>query len=131
MQNLNTQFLFVLGVILLFSLPVSHAQDAPIWLQHIVREEITDPAYLESRQVLDPYSIATVRITMDPNDYNSLITNTNSNEYRLADMTFESPNIPLQKIEQVGIRLRGAVARGSRKKSFKMTFFFLKCRNKR
>ena len=101
---------------------MSQTNDAPAWMDHMVREEITDQDYIKSRQVLDPFSIATVRITMDPADYNRLLKNTGSNEYLLADMTFESPNIPLQIIEQVGIRLRGAAARGARKKSFKISF---------
>ncbi|MBN1480797.1 CotH kinase family protein [candidate division KSB1 bacterium] len=100
----------------------SRAREAPAWMAHIVADEITDPGYIESQKVLDPYSISTVRITMDPGDYSRLINNTSSNEYLLADMTFESPTIPLQRIEQVGIRLRGAAARSSRKKSFKISF---------
>ena len=101
---------------------VLHAREAPEWMEHVVADEITDPGYIESQKVLDPYSISTVRITMDQDDYRRLINNKNSNEYLLADMTFESPTIPLQNIEQVGIRLRGAVARNSRKKSFKISF---------
>lgn len=123
MQKRFIQSIFALFVLFgICSSSFIFAQEEPLWLQHIIREEITDPDYLESQKVLDPYSIATVRISMDANDYKSLIINTSSNEYLLADMTFESPNIPLQKIEQVGIRLRGAVARGARKKSFKISF---------
>ncbi|MBN1466573.1 hypothetical protein JXA02_12505, partial [candidate division KSB1 bacterium] len=98
------------------------AQNAPAWLQHIGAAEITDAAYIESAKILDPYTISTVRITMDPDDYEFLINNTGNNDYLPADMTYESPTIPLQTIGQVGIRLRGAVARGSRKKSFKISF---------
>ena len=101
---------------------ISPAQEAPAWMKQIVADEITDPGYIESQKVLDPYSISTVRITMAPGDYIRLINNKNSNEYLLADMTYESPNIPLQKIQQVGIRLRGAAARNSHKKSFKISF---------
>ncbi|MBN1559891.1 CotH kinase family protein, partial [candidate division KSB1 bacterium] len=98
------------------------AQDAPAWLRHIIAGEITDPGYVESQKILDPYTISTVRITMAPDDYEFLINNTGNNEYLPAEMSYESPTIPLQTIEQVGIRLRGAVARGVRKKSFKISF---------
>ncbi|RPH98797.1 MAG: hypothetical protein EHM72_12510, partial [Calditrichaeota bacterium] len=98
------------------------AQEPPAWLDAMIADEITDPGYLDSQKILDPYSISIIRITMDPNDYIRLINNISSNEYLPADMTYESPNIPLQRIEQVGIRLRGAVARSSHKKSFKISF---------
>lgn len=113
-------------ILVLFSLVIctnlSFAQDEPAWLQYVIADEITDPGYLESQIVLDPYSISTVRITMAPADYTFLINNTSNNEYLLADMTYESPTIPLTSIKEVGIRLRGAAARGSRKKSFKISF---------
>jgi len=116
----NFRFIFTLATVLLNSM--LYAQEAPVWLDHLIRDEITDPGYLESQKVLDPYTISTVRITMDPDDYNFLLTNIDNNEYLLANMTYESPTIPLTTIEQVGIRLRGAVARGVRKKSFKISF---------
>ena len=96
--------------------------DPPAWMEHMVRDEITKASYLESQVVLDPYSISTVHITMDPGDYSKLITNTGSNTYLQAHMTYESPNVSLQVLEQVGIRLRGAAARGTSKKSFKISF---------
>jgi len=116
----NFRFLFTLATVFLNSM--LYAQEAPEWFDYIIRDKITDPGYIESQKVLDPYTISTVRITMDPNDYNFLISNTSNNEYLLANMTYESPTIPLTTIEQVGIRLRGAVARGVRKKSFKISF---------
>ena len=96
--------------------------NAPAWMEHLVPAEITNENYLESQLVLDPNSIAVLHITMDPGDYLKLITNTSSNTYLQADMTFESPNVPMQTLTQVGIRLRGAAARGSAKKSFKISF---------
>ena len=122
-QKRNIYSGLLLGILFgIFNSSMAQTNEAPLWMEHIVRAEITDTGYTESQKVLDPYSISTVRITMDPSDYIKLINNTNSNEYLLADMTFESPNILLQSIEQVGIRLRGAAARGSRKKSFKISF---------
>ena len=117
-----SNFLFLILIIIVLYIGDSPAQKAPAWMEHIVPQEITDPGYIESRKILDPYSISTVRITMDPGDYSKLLTNVSSNEYLQADMSYESPTIPLQRVEQVGIRLRGAVARNARKKSFKISF---------
>ncbi len=118
-----------IGLVLLLAilfLPFVHSiaqsTNAPDWMSYVVRDEITKNAYLESQKVLDPYSISTVYITMDPNDYSQLILDTGNEAYFEANMTYESPTIPLQNIEQVGIRLRGAAARGSLKKSFKISF---------
>ena len=55
--------------------------DPPAWMEHIVRDEITKDSYQESQLILDPYTISTVHITMDPGDYSKLITNTGSNTY--------------------------------------------------
>ncbi len=118
----NPRLLILLLFTSIFCTHLSSAQEAPVWLQYVIGEEITDPGFLESQIVLDPYSISTVRITMAPADYTFLINNTSNNEYLKADMTYESPTIPLTSIKEVGIRLRGAVARGSRKKSFKISF---------
>jgi hypothetical protein len=116
-----SSFLSAFFFALLFTI-AAHAADAPAWLQHVAAKEITKKGFLESQTVLDPLSISTIRIQISTDDYTSLINDTGSNIYRLATMTYESPKIPLQTIEQVGIRLRGAAARGSRKKSFKISF---------
>ena len=101
---------------------IAQQTDPPVWMTHFARGEIYDTGYVKSQLVLDPSCISTVRITMAAEDYTNLINNTGSDVYLLADMTFENQNIPLQSIEQVGIRLRGAAARGSAKKSFKISF---------
>lgn len=121
MKNLS---LFLYLATFCFHSYIANAQnsDAPAWLEHLVPAEITHEDYLESQLVLDPNSIAVLRITMDPDDYWKLINNTSSDTYLQADMTFENPNMPMQTITQVGIRLRGAAARGSAKKSFKISF---------
>lgn len=100
----------------------AQSSDPPTWMKYLVAEEITDEGYLESQKVLDAYSISTIRVSMDPGDYEDLINNTGSDEYLQADMSYESPEVPLQILENVGIRLRGAAARGSAKKSFKISF---------
>ena len=122
-QNTNSSTWSILAILLvLFSNSFSQSGDVPAWLEHVAAKEITKKSFVESQIVLDPLSISTIRLEMSASDYNSLITNTGSNTYLLANMTYESPNVPRQIIEQVGIRLRGAVARGSRKKSFKISF---------
>jgi len=98
------------------------AQDAPAWMEYMVREEITDKDYIKAQKILDSKSISTIHITMSDADYELLINEINNEEYLMADMTYESPLIPLDTIEQVGIRLRGAAARHSAKKSFKISF---------
>jgi spore coat protein CotH len=119
--NFYSCFIVVI-FLMLFSNSFLQAADPPAWLEHVAAKEITKKSFIESQIVLDPLSISTIRLEMSASDYNSLITNTGSNSYLLATMTYESPTIPLQTIEQVGVRLRGAVARGSHKKSFKISF---------
>ena len=121
-KNSRCMWIIIALVMLIFNIAALYSQTAPEWLDYIIRDEITDPNYIESQKILDPYTISTVRITMDQSDYTFLMTRTGNNEYLLANMTYESPTIPLTTIEQVGIRLRGAVARGVRKKSFKISF---------
>ena len=122
-QNRNFYSWSILAILfMLFNNSFSQAADPPAWLEHVAAKEITKKSFIESQIVLDPFSISTIRLEMSASDYNSLITNTGSNTYLLATMTYESPTIPLQTIEQVGVRLRGAVARGSHKKSFKISF---------
>lgn len=114
----------LLQVFLFLTISSAIAQSAsiPAWMEHVKRAQITKKSYLESQQIFDPYSISTVRITMNPSDYTRLINDVNSDVYLQADMTYESPGIPLQTIEQVGIRIRGAASRGTAKKSFKIAF---------
>jgi len=100
----------------------AQSAEAPVWMNYLQAGEISDEKYLESEQVFDPNGIATIRLEMDPSDYQQLISNTSSEIYLQANMSFESPGIPLQYLDQVGIRLRGAAARNSAKKSFKISF---------
>lgn len=118
------KYAWFISAFLIITVNTSIAQqtDPPVWMTHFAQGEIYDTGYVKSQLVLDPSCISTVRITMSDVDYYNLINNTSSEVYLLADMTFENQNIPLQSIDQVGIRLRGAAARGSAKKSFKISF---------
>lgn len=124
MQNrYSRKFFFLLWFIFALGVHSLQAQNAPEWMKYMVREQITDPDYAESLVILDPYTISTVRITMDESDYNKLMTDVESDVYLMADMTYESPTVSLRTIQQVGIRLRGAAARKvAKKKSFKISF---------
>jgi len=117
----NINFFFLIFFMVLFGSGLL-AQDAPAWMEYMVREEITDKDYIKAQKILDSKSISTIHITMSDADYELLINEINNEEYLMADMTYESPLIPLDTIEQVGIRLRGAAARHSAKKSFKISF---------
>ncbi|MDA3821664.1 MAG: CotH kinase family protein, partial [Bacteroidales bacterium] len=120
----SIKYACLLSAFLIVTVNTSIAQqtDPPVWMEHFAQGEIYDTGYVKSQLVLDPACISTVRITMAAEDYSYWINNTDNYVYLLADMTFENQNIPLKSIDQVGIRLRGAAARGSAKKSFKISF---------
>jgi len=117
----NKNIVNIIYIVLLLVLNL-RAENSPAWMEYIIRDEITDSDYINAQMILDPLTISTICITMSDSDYDLLINQISNNTYLLADMTYESPTIPLQNIEEVGIRLRGAAARHTNKKSFKISF---------
>jgi spore coat protein CotH len=94
----------------------------PAWMNFISPKIIKTPDFIKSEKIFNDTTIATVHITMSQTDYDRLLTNTTSDEYLFAKMTYSSALIPGETVDSVGIRLRGAAVRNSNKKAFKISF---------
>ncbi len=120
--NIKISIGFSLIAVLCFTINLFAQTTAPSWLSKYSSTIYETDDYLASQKIFDINSIATIKITMSAQDYISLIQNTSSDTYLLASMTYESATIPLQTIDSVGFRLRGAAVRNTKKKSFKISF---------
>jgi len=80
--------------------------------------------YGESYKVFDNDNIAEIRISIEQDSLDILfaVGNEGSYEYLTADFSYESENIPLTTVSNVGLRLRGAIPRYCKKRDFKISF---------
>ncbi|MBN2521773.1 MAG: CotH kinase family protein [Bacteroidales bacterium] len=80
--------------------------------------------YGDSYKVFDKSGIAEIRITMAQDSLDILLApgNEGSYEYIQADFSYESENIPLTTIQDIGFRLRGAIPRYCQKRDYKISF---------
>jgi len=80
--------------------------------------------YGDSYKVFENTDIAEIRISIEQDNLDIIFApgNEGSYEYLTADFSYESENIPLTTIPDIGLRLRGAIPRYSQKRDLKISF---------